>query len=569
MSLKNPMIGQLYELDEEEVNRWKALFDDKFSKKDIRMILLIYFYLKLSGLYDHETNIFIISIQKFLSVKKHMGTDDVEVDGHEDIAQIKEFYKSCEDITEPELEEPVSSTSKIKHKKETLNKSTALFIEETLHDNIKIIEHILDSIEQLSVVTSKEDTNIKIDCIFRHNIVESNQRKHSLEKIIKGCKHILEEGKQFIHDILQLDSKNIVKTFTLHRDEYTSTTKDFIQDVLLSTTHEELLVDTFLNIVRHSIYCFLFDFELITYSNVFEKQVSLQKRIRSMLTIIKSIFTIMPYTVMLECIQTETNQSSIISLLVEDILHMTYYKSFSNNKSNYTESFVEGLRSVSDTTITELFYTLYGNMFDTILSCVEYKSTQYETGVIPLQTNYVSIQSVESELQTYLCSLTPLELFKPIMVEQKHTDTFATLFEKENITDSILSEPTIIVCKCNLSSEHVILLEEVLYFSLGFCDQIDSGVVHYLGEINDETIEENIDDTEELHNIVSSKEDTEDYIHVQVPSSSTLSFDIESSYIFYVECSNIKDIERMKQQLQSKPNRIQQLSTDIRSFTIY
>ena len=112
-------------------------------------------------------------------------------------------------------------------------------------------------------------------------------------------------------------------------------------------------------------------------------------------------------------------------------------------------------------------------------------------------------------------------------------------------------------------------MEEVLYFSLGFCDQIDSGVVHYLGEINDETIEENIDDTEELHNIVSSKEDTEDYIHVQVPSSSTLSFDIESSYIFYVECSNIKDIERMKQQLQSKPNRIQQLSTDIRSFTIY
>ena len=66
MSSHTQMITPLLSLKEEEANRWKALFDDKFTKKDIRMILLIYFYLKLSGLYNHETNIFIISIKQFI-----------------------------------------------------------------------------------------------------------------------------------------------------------------------------------------------------------------------------------------------------------------------------------------------------------------------------------------------------------------------------------------------------------------------------------------------------------------------------------------------------------------------
>ena len=548
---------------EDEANRWKALFDSKFSEKDIRTVLLLYFYLKLSGLYDHEANIFIISIRAFLTARDNANTIE---DSESSLpptsnTDIQRFYKKCpEETTDmPDIEEHTTFTH--------TDHSMIQFIIETLHDNIHMIEYALDIIQTLIDVYSQKDTGLHMKCMIRHTIIEDTEKELDFIKLLKGIATILEQGKQYIQTILKSKKDTVVKKCTHFRSEYTSSTKDFIHDILLSRSHRKLTMDTLLNIIRHGIYNFLFDFELIVPRNKYYKQISLHTRIRSMLSNMETIFTIMPFSMSVHIHNKETTSESTIILTVEDMIQMTYYRQDTTIKEeDFMATFLDDLHIVDHTTILDLFCRLYIHIYNGILNSIEYQTSIYNASTVSLQSKYTSIDKVHKELQSYLCSLQPADLLLSVpgdaVDDNRHVQTF---FEKKTITDEILSTPTLFVCKCNLSSDHSISLEDVLYFGLRFCNQTDSGVIHHIGVIDDSVLTLNPEDTIELKKILDISSDEEDY----TPVHDVRPKDSDHSYIFYIECSEASDIEEMKRTIEATPKILQQLSTDIVSFKIY
>lgn len=552
MSLHNPIVSQLYQLEEEEANRWKALFDDKFSDKDIRMILLIYFYLKLSGLYSHEDNLFIISIQKYVLLT-HQMKQPIQNDGNN--KGIQQFYKKCESIS------PSPSTdSKIE------KNIMVQFITDTLQDNERILNYVLGVVKDLLQVYAQQQSGVQTKLLVHHNIVERNETELDVKSIVEGVETILIQSKHYIQKILKSTEKDLVQTYQRFRDDYTSTTKDFIQDILLTTTHKHLTLGTLLNIIRHSIYNFLFDFELIMHKNKYYKQVSLHTRVRTMLRNMGVIFTIMPFTISLHFHNKETSAVSSITLLVEDIVQITHYTQSDATPQEFMTTFMKTLPTADSTMLVELFCELYLYVYNGVINSIEYEKSVYDTSSFTLHSTHTSVENVRNELQVYLCSLNPAELLLSISSNDEDVhEHMKVLFIKKDITDAILSNPTIVVCKCNLVSDHNIVIEDVLYFSLGMCNQKSSGVVYHVGEIDAATLSLNLKETTELKKRLEVGSEEETYIHVDTDRTQ----DIEQSYVFYIECSKVSDIERIRQQLQSKPNLIQQLSTDITSFIIY
>jgi len=570
MSLQNPLLTQLYQLQEEEENRWKALFDDKFSEKDIRMLLLIYFYLKISGVYDHESNLFIISIQKFIALKHNTDIKDKSINAD---SEVQEFYKTCTEEETVEEDKTVEkedgkidkqATNVVTPKKEAMSQ----FIIETLEDNVHILNYLLDMVRVIIKTHSKKDVNMHIKCMIRHNIIEDGEKELQAIDFLQGLLAILEQSKEYIQILLK-SKKNIVDTYKQYRLEYTSTVKDFIQDILLTTTHEELTMDTLLNIIRHSIYNFVFDFELIVPTHKYSKQVSLHTRLRLLLTHMSTVFMIMPFSLVLQFHNKVTSSMFFFIVDVEDIKQMSYYKSSSIVKKDYMTTFLDTLDTLHAENIVEAFCELYVQIYNGILDSVEYESSTYETSLLSVQPKYPSIKDVHKELKTYVCSLEPSDLLLFISDEDEtqHKEHMHALFQKKKITDAILTSPSILVCMCNLKSNHTILLEDVLYVMLGLCDQKDSGVVHYVGSIDEALLSLHSEETTELKNIFEIHNEDEDYIQIDTLTAKTPT--IEDFYMFYVECSHVSDIEHIKQTFESKPNMIQQISSDIISFKIY
>ena len=550
MSLHNPIISELYQLEEEEANRWKALFDDKFSDKDIRMILLIYFYLKLSGLYSHEDNLFIISIQKYvlLTQQKKSTQDDENNKG------IQQFYKKCEMISQT----PSADSSVIKD-------TMAQFITDTLRNNEGILNYLIGFVKNLQQVYDQQ-TIIETKCVVHHTIVEGNTSELNVKKLLSEIETILIQSKHYIRQILNSTENKLVQTYKRFRDDYTSTTKDFIQDILLTSTHKHLTLETLVHIIRYSIYNFLFDFELIMHKNKYDKQVSLHTRVRTMLRNMGVIFTIMPFTLSLHFHNKQLSTTSSIVLLLEDIVQITHYTQSDATQQDFMTKFMKTLPTVNSNTLVELFCELYVYVYNGVINSIKYENSVYDTTSFTLHSTHTSIENVRKELQVYLCSLQPSELLLSISSNEEDVHRYMKhIFEKKDITDAILSTPTIVVCKCNLLSDHNIVIEDVLYFSLGMCNQKSSGVVYHVGEIDAAIVSLNLKETTELKNKLEVGSEEETYIHVDTDRTQ----DIEQSYVFYIECSKVSDIERIRQQLQSKPNLIQQLSTDITSFIIY
>ena len=526
---------QLLNIDEKETNRWRALFDDKFNENDIRLILLIYYYLKSSGLYDHETNIFIISIQKYLHLKDIVDSSKFKQD-------MVGFYGSCY----------IDDSSKVTSELE--QDVTALFLRGILKDNMDIITYISDLIKNILDHNLKKDNHVQLGCMLHYNTHETTEKELDFNLLLRSILNVLNESIEHIKRLLTMKADQLLKEFLIIRTNYTSTTSDFIE--LLQTLEINLDLNTIINILRHSLYNFCFNISLIPYSNTFQKKILLYKRLQAILLDLNHIFKLLPLTLYIQLTHKELSNTQLFSIQIEDIINMSYYRRNSIAVQEYVQLFLSQIEAFEISTFPNIFYELYIHIFNGVIECIE-----EDTEIISQQSidttskaSIHSVHSVHSNLKQLLCDLNP----KDILLElTKEEGDFKTLFTKPDISDSMLTNPNILLIKLLIKSDYNVPLEEMLYFALGFCNLENSGVIHYVGEVMET----------ELYNFEANESIDTTLIHVHkgVPLEES---GIVNKQVFYIECSEISDVEHIKESLQTKSNMLLQLSSDIASVYI-
>ena len=272
-----------------------------------------------------------------------------------------------------------------------------------------------------------------------------------------------------------------------------------------------------------------------------------------MLVDLNHIFKLLPLTLYIQLTHKELSNTQLVSIQVEDIINMSYYRRNSIALQEYVQLFLSQIEAFEISAFPNIFYELYIHIFNGVIECIE-----EDTEIISQQsidtTSKASIHSVHSNLKQLLCDFNP----KDILLElTKEEGDFKTLFTKPEISNSMLTNQNILLIKLLIKSDYNIPLEEMLYFALGFCNLENSGVIHYVGEVMET----------ELYNFESNESIDTTLIHVHKDMTLEES-DIVNKQVFYIECSEISDVEHMKESLQTKPNMLLQLSSDIASVYI-
>ena len=570
LTSKTPLITQLINIGEDEANRWRALFDEeKFTKNDIKLILLIYYYLKSSGLYSEEDNLFIISFLKYINIKNSVEFETFN-------KEITSFYEGCYISETNEFKEPVQEESSVDISivEESVQEETSidiplsdkdnsiqLFIIDTLNDNSTIINYMITLLTHVLTQFNKKATSITTKCIIRHNTVVFSEKELDLQIIIGEILNILQQYIRDIKKILKTNKTHIVETFMLFRSNYTSNTSDFIQDILLNDIDKGIDVHMIVNIIRHSLYNLFFNFNILPHSNIYLKQIDFNKRFQKMLLQLKQIFNLVPMTLYVQFLNTTTSQSNVFPIQIEDIIDMSLYRRQVIDMEHYLQQFYSNLENTEISSLAENMFTLYINICTGIMDSIPSidKKIQEVSRNKMVTTSNPSVHDIHLKLKTLLCDLNPKDILLELTKKTTDKKTLAMLFQKPDSSIDILTNPNILVFKFNIRSDHTIVLEEFLYFILGFCDQKKSGVLKYLGEI--------IDKKEDLYNFEQSATLSSILINVQNDLQLDDS-DIEHTQVFYVECAELFDIGHIKNSIQSKPNILLELSSDIVSTYI-
>lgn len=570
LTSKTPIITQLINIGEDEANRWRALFDEeKFNKNDIKLILLIYYYLKSSGLYSEEDNLFIISFLKYINIKNSVEFETFN-------KEINSFYEGCymsettefkepvqeDNITkEPILDIPIVEEPSVDIQLSDKHNSIQLFVIDTLNDNSTIINYIIKLLKNVLTQFNKKDTSIATTCIIRHNTVVFSEKELDLKIIIGEILNVLQQYIQDIQKILKANKTSIVQTFMTFRSNYTSNTSEFIQDILLNGIDKGIDVHMIVNIIRHSLYNLFFNFNILPHSNIYLKQIAFNKRFQKMLVQLKQIFNLVPITLYVQFLNTTTSQNNVFPIQIEDIIDMSLYRRQVIDMENYLQQFYSKLETTEISSLAENMFNLYINICTGIMDSIPSidKNIQEVSRNKMVTTSNPSVYDIHLKIKTLLCDLNPKDILLELTKKTTDKKTLEMLFKIPDSSTDILTNPNILLFKLNIRSDHIILLEEFLYFILGFCDQKKSGVIKYLGEIIDEKIE--------LYNFEQA--DTLNSILINVQNDLQLDdSDIVHTQVFYVECSELFDIGHIKNSIQSKPNMLLELSSDIVSTYI-
>ena len=110
---------------------------------------------------------------------------------------------------------------------------------------------------------------------------------------------------------------------------------------------------------------------------------------------------------------------------------MTFYKSFTDISPTFLDTFLQSLLTIEDKNIKHTFLMAYSNIYNSILTLITYNDSSYKDYKLEVQTNYTSIQEVQTELLSYVCSLQPIELLTP-PTSDYDSITFKSLFSDCN-----------------------------------------------------------------------------------------------------------------------------------------
>ena len=498
-----------------DVNKIHAL---GLSDQDNKLLLFIYYYLHLSGLFQGQ-NILLISIDIFANIKHPKSNIDIDTF----MIQINKYFRQCDTQSTPVAETSVAETSVTETSVAEITDPLQMNVKSVLQDNIVVLQKMKEMVEFLLKNTSIKLSQFK-DIITK--ILKTTPIPDLTNKSISFTLHIsqkiysLEDTSTPNDTIIQLSAiytdlldnidKNITLLTSLLKLEYPSLLTQlqtykrenvrpiqFFIDKHIHNMSEmgpagvnTQYISKLLALLLHN---FVFDIPIYSYHNIYEKQIHLQKRLQNILINIGHVYNVSPFTITLD-VQFEIIQASYsLDIHFDDILQVLQCKrphsSFTLNElfkqivlselqhyvhsiQNTTKKIV--LREVLQNLLFEAAIYIYDTLIPTFNSFTQAGNLLMDT-TPPVET----ISSLQSTMNIHVCkgkSLPELtELIKLIFSPKEQiVDAIEYLFKskKDNIEDTIfdtLSESNIILFSIRSVTEiNFILLLDIF---LGLCSK--------------------------------------------------------------------------------------------------
>ena len=563
-------------------------------EKENKLLLFIYYYLQLSGLFEGQ-NILLISID----IVAYLQYPDNTVDTNAFMDSIHSFFRTC-DTTEP----PQDTTTNIAQPIQTNVKST-------LADNIIILQNMKQVLEKLlsfsqvplslfDSIIKKHPTlpDISTTAITFQLYLErisygtpyTGNTNHNIDltKIYTQLLSVIESNIDIMKSSLKLDNDTLVNKIKEYKKRYVKPIFELMEEhIEQSTNVSDFIITTdyiitFLSIQLHT---FLFDIPVYLYQNVYEKQLHIQKRLTNILQHTNYLCKLNPFDIKLDISFHLLQKTLTLDINLNDILAIIQCKRTNNTFSidTFFEQLViqeiEEFIAISDDTVSplslserirNLLFELAIHIFDSLLpSFNSFTTTQpvlLDTTVsMPEQT----IETLQATIDTHVCkgksSEKLTELIKIIYIpEKKYKDATEVFFaisidDSDNIIETLIDSPDMLLF--SITSVTQLEFIHLLDLFLGLCT---GGVIRSFGTLDtlSNTLRMNKDAlADTLFEMVSTKNKN----IVTITSKNTFSKDILQDAVtttYYLETTCKDTIVRTLQDSQFT------ISTDIVSLHI-
>jgi len=484
-------------------------------EKENKLLLFIYYYLQLSGLFEGQ-NILLISID----IIAYLQYPDNTVDTNAFMESIHTFFRNCDTTnstvnTTPKTFQPTQTT-----------------VKGTLADNISILQNMKQVLEKLlssmrvpltlfedivkkypnlpDVSTTAITFQLYLERISYGTPSTDNNTHYNIDltKIYTQLLTVIDSNIDIMKSSLDLDNDTVVNKIKEYKKLYVKPIFELMEEHIeqsTNTTDFTITTDYIITFLSIQLHTFLFDIPIYSYQNVYEKQLHIQKRLTNILQHTIYLCKLNPFDIKLDISFHLLQKIVTLDINLNDILAIIHCKR--TNSTFSIDTFFEQLviqeieeyiaiskDTVSSLSLSEriqnILFELEIHIFDSLLpSFNSFTTTQPvildTTDPMPEQT----IDTLQTTIDNHVCkgksSEKLTELIKVIYLpEKKYKDATEVFFSipmdnSENFIETFVDNPNMLF----FSITSVTQLEFIylLDLFLGLCSD---GVIRSFGTMD-------------------------------------------------------------------------------------
>ena len=494
----------------------------QLTTDDNKLLLFIFFYLQLSGLYESK-HIFLMSLNILAQVTHSNSNINIKKFKHE----LNNFFGNCTRETETETQTETQTETKTQTQTQTETQTqtqtqnvTKKNIYYMINDTIQVLNNIKKIITQLQKnitipleifnnIINTTPTNKPIPSINQDSLMFSlylSKIKYStntdesekkfiidLHSLYTKCNDIIDSNITILNNISKLNNIEVIHKIKELKQQHTKSLEEIIEQNR-TTDHTENHIENIITMFSQQCNQFISNIPLYSKYNIYERQLYLQKKIKTFLMNIHYLIESSPFVVHINIFCNIIKKQYSIELNCKDIVNILDYKTNNNftidlfNKQLIQYEIQEYNKKDTNTdsvnmsqTIQQLIYDLYISIYNNILPTFNIVK---QTKNIYLQKSKPSehLSSVKDTMQKYVCEHTHSDsvtkLIQMIQSADNSSHHSIQTFMKgtvTNINDIVMNNK---ICIIKISSKTKLHFIRILDLCLSICT---NGVIYSLG----------------------------------------------------------------------------------------
>ena len=563
------------ELDAHKITTLQLTMDDN------KLLLFIYFYLQLSGLYESK-HIFLMSLNILAQVKHTNSNINVTQFKHE----LNKFFSNC---TISQIDRKDSETSETTETTDTHNgikNKPKENIYHMINDTIQVLTNVKKIINQLQKnisipleiindIINNTPTNKPIPStnqdslmfsLYLYKINYSMNTDHSEQKFIidlhslyTKCSAILDSNITILKNIITLHTNEVTGKIRELKQQHTKSLEEIIEQNR-TTDHTENHIENIITMFSQQCNQFISNIPLYSKYNIYERQLYLQKKIKTFLMNMHYLIESSPFVVHINIFCNIIKKQYSIELNCKDIVNILDYKTNNNftidlfNKQLIQHEIQEYNKKDTNTdsvnmsqTIQQLIYGLYISIYNNILPTFNIVNQSQNIHLQKLKPTE-KLSSLKDTMQKYVCEHTHSDsvtkLIQMIQSADNSSHHSIQTFMKGTVTtiNDIVTNNQ--MCIIKISSKIKLHFIRILDLCLSICTK---GVIYSLGMLPN-TI--TFDDIKKIDSVVvkesiSSHEFTQEIINNSVQTSYYIESSCTQAIIQYL----LKNVSRVSKNI--------------------